>query len=428
MKLPRFRPKRDISTLSLCTDPCPKLSTAFRLDTERNDNARLKPVLNELQSQPSRIRNRAQIEIHHGAQIEIYHGVDKLFGSFRAVFHRATVAIKSTLIKLKSNQQPFHLTMSSPLPVRDATTITNPPLDYYKVPQEGTLTCRTIPFVSKDQAGIGTMLTSKDEMESVLVNANGDAIRLNETKNPYAVKIASLVLLDMRKRKDELKQAKKGIRMGERLSFDTIITKEMQTMADQAGYDHEEKLLDRRRNTFWYIMRGFNTTDGSKFNDALDDILYLFIERRMGIVAGEFDEFEAAVNAVQDYYVNKQSKDNKTRGEGQWTFPAVHLLNGHLIARRMTPISFHPEMDMDEACKTNERATHDKTIWTGGVKARVETRTNVLDQYKAFMMEVYEEEIEVPQDEGEPTVTQVTETGGKRRRSFGFSDSARKKK
>ena len=85
-------------------------------------------------------------------------------------------------------------------------------------------------------------------------------------------------------------------------------------------------------------------------------------------------------------------------------------------------------MDADEACKDGERAAHDKTIWTEEVKARVETRQGVLDQYKAFMKDEFDEDVEVPDDEGEPTATRVIEAGGKRRRSFGFSDSARKKK
>ena len=249
-----------------------------------------------------------------------------------------------------------------------ATTIANPSSDCHKVSPESSLTVRTIPFVATDKAGIGTMLTTQNDMESVLVNSSGDAIRLNEVKNSYALKLACLILTKMRKRKDALKEQKKGVRLGERASFDAVITKEMETMAEQAGYEPETKLIDRRRNTFWAIMRGFNTTDGSKFNKILDKILSMFIERRMGLVVGEFDEFEAAANAVQDYYVEMHTKENKTRGEGQWTFPGVHLLNGHLLARRMTPIAFSPNLDDDEECKTNERSSHDTTIWIARCK------------------------------------------------------------
>ena len=121
------------------------------------------------------------------------------------------------------------------------------------------------------------------------------------------------------------------------------------------------------------------------------------------------------------------AKENKTRGEGQWTFPGVHLLNGHLIARKMTPISFSHIMDADEACKDGERASHDKTIWTQRKKARIENRPSALNQYKAFAKDVFGKDFKLPEDEGEPTATRVVETAGKRRRSFGFSESSRKK-
>ena len=384
----------------------------LKITTERNDVARLKCLQFGSQWESLVSRNGAWIEIHHGC--------------VHTVSRRDSVAIKSAIVKLKGNRQQS--TMSSNHRPPRATTITNPPSDYYRMSPESSFTLRTIPFVATDKAGIGTMLTTQNDMESVLVNPNGDAIRLNEVKNSYALKLASLILTEMRKRKDALKEQKKGVRLGERASFDAVITKEMETMAEQAGYEPETKLIDRRRNTFWAIMRGFNTTDGSKFNKILDKILSMFIVRRMGLVGGEFDEFEAAVNAVQDYYVEMHSKENKTRRKGQWTFPGVHLLNGHLLARRMTPIAFSPNLDDDEECKTNERSSHDTTIWIAGEKTRVETRQGVLNQYKAFMMEVYGKEVKVPDDEGAPVPTRVIETNGKRRRSFDFGASPRKKK
>ena len=346
-------------------------------------------------------------------------------GSIASVLNSAVVVvIKYRLTKIESNRQ---LPTMAP-GTRSTTSITHHLDDYYQLPAGMSLSTKTIPFGAKEDTGMGTMLNTTTGSEKVLVNSKGDAIRLNETKNPYAVKLAGLILVDLRERKDKNSEDKKGIRTGERVSFNTVIISQMKSMAKEAGYEYEKTLVDRRCRVLWDIMRAFNSTK-SAYNEVLNQILLMYIKRRFGITPGPFDEFEAAVNTIQDHYVEVYKKENQTRGAGQWTFPGVHLLNGHLIALKLPTISFHPVMSEDVQVGATERKAHDTFIHVGGEKARVESREEVIQAYTGFAKDFFDIDLAIPEDEGEPSSTTSTEgEDGVTYRSFNFPNSSTKKR
>ena len=91
----------------------------------------------------------------------------------------------------------------------------------------------------------------------------------------------------------------------------------------------------------------------------------------------------------------------------------VHLLNGHLIARKMTPIAFLPTTAEDEVVRHSERKDNNKTIWVNGEKVMIESRAEVVEEYKNYAKEVHNVTLMAAVDEGMKSTagTVVTETG-----------------
>ena len=294
--------------------------------------------------------------------------------------------------------------------------------NFYALPEEAKLINNHLPYIP-NRLGLGVSLVDQVAPHQVLVNDAQDRVRFNEKKNLYAVKLIGLIMKQMRltknmattpdKNKDK-DDARKINRVGERKSFDIVLKKEAESLATEAGYAPEE-LTNRRLNVIWKIMTGFNSED--PFNAELDKILGIYAKIRLGHTPYFFDEVEAALKAVQLYYL-EVCKDNKTQGQGAWCLPVLHLLNGHMILRGLNPITFHPNVDKDEELRVNLRAKHNTSIWitsdeddTGKVCCQVETRQDVIDKLVNFLIEILKTEgiAGVREDEGLPEATQ-TET------------------
>ena len=266
--------------------------------------------------------------------------------------------------------------------------------------------------------------------------------------NKYAVKLLGLIIKEMREKKnrgptdkttpgktkakskkDTTTPAKSINRVGEREHFDRVLINQVKELAELGGYA-PETATDRRLEIFWKVMKGFNghSVDASPHgNQELDKILVTFIQIRTGHIPHLFDELEAAIKAVQVYYLDN-TKDNNEVGQGQWTLPIVHLLYFHMKHVGVTPIAFHPDCDQDETHAKPQRESHTSKIWvTVGddtmVECKVENRENVLQEFNDFLTDhMGLPECDVMEDEGPPSTVHTPEPPAKKpRRSLNLT-------
>ena len=154
----------------------------------------------------------------------------------------------------------------------------------------------------------------------------------------------------------------------------------------------------------------------------LDEILANFVHVRLGLYPFPLDEFEAAVKAIQIYFLD-HTKDNKNAGNGVWTFPAIHMLHGHMIQRGITPFSFDPNDAKDEEVRLGIRAKNSKSIWTTAKKTKaaaddpgkkvlckIETRGSVIQELIGFVNNFYGHDIEGPVEDEGPDPAEATRT------------------
>ena len=221
----------------------------------------------------------------------------------------------------------------------------------------------------------------------VFITENHDAVPCNEPNNLYAKKVLALVVQRMRYQKDAgVDEDNRINRVGERPAFAAVMTHEIEELAKEQGFS-PERATKRRIDVIWRIMCGFNNGDDifeeedeqPVWNPHLADIACKWAKIRLGMTPYYVDEFTAAMKATQLYY-QENVTDNRVIGEGPWTLPVVHLLNGHLVAREYTPIAFHQSGERDEQIERTERAAHSNTIWTQGKRALVENREDVIKQ------------------------------------------------
>ena len=253
------------------------------------------------------------------------------------------------------------------------------------------------------------------------------ALPINEPRNRYAIQVVSKIIDHMRRRKDRQvpntpkppkkkkpKKAKKrdrddddddddkkpASRIGEYNSVVVIYEAEVNRLCRLYGVQHTDSVGKRRLDVFWNIMKMFNSQD-EEYNGILAEILVIYAQIRITCGrAYKLDEFQAAVRAVQLYF-KETATDNVTIGTGTWTFPIVHLLNGHLIQRNMVPITFNPHGDKDITLK-GERESHDELLWIDGTQVRRERRKIVIEQYARLLREYGYQPLPLPPDEGPP--------------------------
>ena len=296
---------------------------------------------------------------------------------------------------------------------------------------------KSVPYALTDK-GMGIRYTEKVSHHDVFVtdNDNQDKIRFNEPKNAYGLYFASLMMAEGRRKKDEAPEPdsdpepEEGVaatpkkrastRVSELEIFQTVWKSEYARLADMAGYAPEPSNDKRFMSRTWDILRGFNTDD--EVNPQLDEILANFVHVRLGLYPFPLDEFKAAVKAIQIYFLD-HTKDNKNAGNGVWTFPAIHMLHGHMIQRGITPFSFDPNDAKDEEVRLGIRAKNSKSIWTTAKKTKaaaddpgkkvlckIETRGSVIQELIGFVNNFYGHDIEGPVEDEGPDPAEATRT------------------
>ena len=278
---------------------------------------------------------------------------------------------------------------------------------FYQLTDEQKFRKCEAPFFSSGPLGI--MLTDHPVCP-ILMKGNGDCIEFNEPENVYGLKVASLVMEDMRRRKRDDPEASKN-RTGERLSFDRVMKAEAAELAELLDVE-EEQMTSRRLTAIWNVMCGFKGRYGNPDakkgkNCELDKILLEYAKIRLGTNKFDVDEFGAATQACFTYYLGK-IKDNKHLGTGVWTLPLVHLLHGHMVERGCQGIQFHCERDRDDSIRANQRQESSRVLWDGKKEYRVESREEMIQWLHEFADEIMEVAIDpIPDDV--PRVENATE-------------------
>lgn len=274
-------------------------------------------------------------------------------------------------------------------PVVDAAVV--PPLigsaDVLGLPGNVEIEEMMIPYSGGGSLGI-MLQREGTEMRDVYTLPNGDCAPFNEPLNTYGLKVLALVMIDMRERRDTLPQddtpRRAPARIGEVASFDRVIRRETTYLTDRRGYP-EEPLTTRHVNMMWSIMKDFAAGPA---NNHLDEVTCIYAEIRLGSEKKDVDEFGAAVAAFQQHYLNT-TPDNQTVGKGIWTIALVHMLDGHLRHRGLTPISFASEMDRDEALRTGARMAHSTVQWDDKTPYKVENRPTVIQELGNYCEQIH---------------------------------------
>lgn len=274
---------------------------------------------------------------------------------------------------------------------------------YSRGPGRG-LTPMQLPYVSQP-IGLGITLESH-QVQEVYANDRGDRCQLNETGNVYAKMMLGWIMDNLHEGRlaaanQNNRVAGRNNRQSERTACDDAFRAEYDRLMDAQLIDNEdEPLTVRRLNLIWNVMTGFNSAGA--VNPVLTNILKRFAKIRLGATRHNVDEFGAAVCAIQEYYLEVTS-DNRNTGRGAWTFPIVHLLNGSLIHRGMTPISFSNDEAVERTVAAPQRLLHCREIWVGGEQGQVETRQAVIEELNNFSTANGGDDLlPIPADEGRP--------------------------
>ena len=100
-------------------------------------------------------------------------------------------------------------------------------------------------------------------MTNVVANPSGDCVRFNGRDNAYAMKIISLMVIDMSERKA------KRARVGEFKSFSSVIKDEGEELMESLVLEPEQ-INNRRVKLMWRIFKGYNSD--TETNEELDDL------------------------------------------------------------------------------------------------------------------------------------------------------------
>ena len=198
-----------------------------------------------------------------------------------------------------------------------------------------------------------------------------------------------------------VQKTKKGTRIGAAASLHQVLLDEQYRFC-KLGQIAPEALGERRLKIYANIFKGFNVAS-DPHNRVLDQIIGIYAKIRL-VMAPEYafrhDEYEAMAKAVILYYREVQGDQGKN-GHGAWTLPAVHLLNGHLVARKLIPLTFDPDIHEDRKIAQGMRVLYDTKVWVGGKIGLRENRPEVIKQLRFLLRELGEDD-EPPEDEGDP--------------------------
>ena len=259
--------------------------------------------------------------------------------------------------------------------------------------------------------GLGIQI-SLDPLHSVYVNDNGDAARFNEPKNEYGQYLLSLCFAAHRDRTIKAEQAKRNNTKAptgeERMILDETFRQESIRLTEAACFQ-SETFNSKHRNYLHTIMRDFNKPIPDKIgNRALERIMLRYFQIRLGFDPYDLDEFEAAMKAIQLDYISRR-ETTKCEGEGPWTLPIVHLLNGHLLHREYKPITFRTDYDDDQEFSVPLRKEHSRKTFIDGETAQVETREDEREKMHLALRELNSMYTEFPEETDIPAETETVE-------------------
>ena len=189
----------------------------------------------------------------------------------------------------------------------------------------------------------------------------------------------------------------------------------------------EIRLWETKALREWKVFVGFSTPQKEgkpHFNRQLQLVLHFFAMIRLGSAGYgyELDEFFAAMKACQLYHL-AVTPDDDAEGKGPWTLAMVHLLNGHLINRGFTPITFAVNGTEDKVLSAT-RASFNRKKYFQGKPYFVETRLDVIQNLKSFIIpktnlekilhkkrqDDFAHDLKMLADEGAPVVAESGET------------------
>ena len=276
---------------------------------------------------------------------------------------------------------------------------TQPDPDVFKTNERYRLSTTEMQYRTVSSNGLGIEIEKEYKSTLVLSNRFGDRARFNELENRYGRKILTKVMQKMREMTSHWEEDEDNSLhpRAERDCFNAVMREEVHLLGQQMGHKHEP-LTDRRLDVLYQIQCGFNK-GGGHWNRELDDILLTYARIRLGIILVNGSELQAAVVAVQRYYLVNISGDTLV-GHGTWTLPIVMMLNQHMRLRGLTPIAFSNIQEDDEAAKTNERDHHSRAIWVNGgltlhghtnkpTRIKVEARDIVINELLDYGEEVH---------------------------------------
>ena len=290
-----------------------------------------------------------------------------------------------------------------------------PPDETYDVAEvhvlkEGTLPHTPTSMTSRSTISKNTMgifLSENAELTKVMYDGNLNRLRFNEPMNRMGKMIAALVMHDMallkagekpvhepieslspKKKSHTIEmegtprkedKTKNGGKTPELAPLGAVYTTIATKLTDEAELEHDN-IHPCRIKCCFLVMKGFNTDhDG---NYLLDDVALKFSQIRLGFNPRETDELGAAMIAVELCYIKSQGF-KKEVGNSSWTLPIVHMLNDHLILRKVTPINFHPIGSEDDKVSPIHES-HCTTTWIKKTKCKVENHPTVIKELQDF--------------------------------------------
>ena len=311
------------------------------------------------------------------------------------------LGLSAIIISRRTNFPP-----SCPIPIPSTMNTSTPqPIEY-----EHDLHQSKVAYHPRKGLGIQVC---PDPLHNVYTNSLGDAARFNEPKNAYGLFLLSKCLEAHRQRFLEAKTAKTAndkIPTGEeRMILDATFKNESIRLTQAAGFQ-SEAFNTKHRNYLHTIMRDFNKEITNTIgNVSLERIALRYFQIRMGFDPYDLDEFEAAMKAVQLDYVSRPAT-TMYEGQGPWTLPIVHLLNGHLVQRNFPPIAFRITYEDDQKYSVPFRKEHSRKTYIDDTECQVETRDELREKMLEVLGEHNDEQGEAPVETDVPPVVAEPQT------------------
>ena len=104
----------------------------------------------------------------------------------------------------------------------------------------------------------------------------------------------------------------------------------------------------------------------------------------------------AVIRAIQIYASEAVIPDQKQLGIGSWALLAACIVISHMETFTGLPLIEYSDVAEDQARARALHEAHSTTIWTGGLKASVENRPNVIRALKHYASTEFNEDLAGP--------------------------------